>query len=77
MLVALRAARRNAGLTLKDVAETLGRPISFVSKCETGERRIDPIDLWRFAQLYGRPVTDFLPPSPSPEHRGARVHSTR
>lgn len=69
MLVTLRAARRDAGLTLKDVAEALGRPISFVSKCETGERRIDPIDLWHFAQLYEREVADFLPPSPPPVRR--------
>ena len=62
MLAALRAARRAAGLTLKQVAEALGRPVSFVSKCETGERRIDPIDLWRFATLYARPIADFLPP---------------
>lgn len=67
MLVALREARREVGLTLKDVAVELERPISFVSKCETGERRIDPIDLWRFAELYGRSVMDFLPPSAASE----------
>lgn len=65
MLTALRAARKHAKLTLKDVADALGRPISFVSKCETGERRIDPIDLWQFASLYGRPVAAFLPPHPA------------
>lgn len=71
MLAALRAARLDAGLRLEDVAAAFGRPTSFVSKCETGERRIDPIDLWRFAGLYGRPVTAFLPgvdfrPPPAP-----------
>jgi transcriptional regulator with XRE-family HTH domain len=59
MLRALRAARIDAGLTLKDVAVQLGRPISFVSKSELGERRLDPVDLWRFAHLYG--VGDRLP----------------
>lgn len=64
MLAALRAARRAAGMTLKEVAVALGKPISFVSKCELGERRIDPIDLWRFAALYGCAVDAFLPPHP-------------
>jgi transcriptional regulator with XRE-family HTH domain len=37
----LRRARVNAGLTQVDLAKRLGRPQSFVSKCESGERRID------------------------------------
>lgn len=74
MLAALRAARHDAGLTLTDVAAALGRPHSFVSKSELGERRLDPIDLWRFAALYGRPLADFLPPAdraPAPIGRAA------
>ena len=34
-------ARRRKGLTQAKVAELLGRPQSFVSKYETGERRLD------------------------------------
>jgi transcriptional regulator with XRE-family HTH domain len=34
-------AREEAGLTQTQLAELLGRPQSFVSKYETGERRID------------------------------------
>ena len=49
-------------MTLKDVAKALDRPISFVSKCELGERRIDPIDLRKFAEVYGKPFEYFFPP---------------
>jgi hypothetical protein len=31
-----------------------------VSKCESGERRIDVLELDRFAQLYGRPLGYFV-----------------
>jgi transcriptional regulator with XRE-family HTH domain len=56
----LREAREAAGLTQEKVAEHLGKPQSFVSKVETGERRIDPTELEKFAKLYGKPVTFFL-----------------
>jgi transcriptional regulator with XRE-family HTH domain len=38
-------ARREAGLTQTEVARALRRPQSFVSKCESGERRVDVIEL--------------------------------
>lgn len=61
MMEALQAARLAAGLTLEEVATRLGRPISYVWKSEQGERRVDAVELWRFAGLYGRSVSDFLP----------------
>jgi len=61
VLKRLRAARRQAGLTQVQVAKALGRPQSFVTKCELGERRIDPVDLQRFANLYRKPLSFFLP----------------
>jgi len=60
MLRRLREARTGAGLTQVAVAKALHRTQAFVSKCESGERRIDPIDLVDFARLYGKPVTFFL-----------------
>ena len=57
----LRSAREAAGLTQVEVAAQLDRPQSFVSKCESGERRVDVIELERFAQIYDRPITYFLP----------------
>jgi transcriptional regulator with XRE-family HTH domain len=37
-------ARKNAGLTQVGLAERLGRPQSFVSKYERGERKLDVIE---------------------------------
>ena len=61
MLLRLRQAREAAGLTQAAVAEHFGRPQSFVSKCESGERRIDATELARFAKLYDRALDFFLP----------------
>ena len=61
MIKRVREARVDAGFTQTEVATALGRPLSFVSKCELGERRIDPMDLYRFAQLYDRPLEYFYP----------------
>jgi len=48
-------------LTQEDVARRLKKPQSFVSKCESGERRVDVVELERFAKLYDRPLSYFLP----------------
>ena len=50
---ALREAREGAGLTQAQVAEQLGVYASFVSKVESGERRIDVIELTHFCAAYG------------------------
>src|SRR4051794_7084996 len=60
LLEALRQARKNAGLTQLDVAERLGTYASYVSKCESGERRIDVVELAEFCQLYGVALAEFL-----------------
>ena len=65
LLKRLREARVRAGLTQVQVAKALGRHQSYVTKCELGERRIDPIDLQRFARLYRKPLSYFLPPGPA------------
>ncbi len=61
MLVLLRAARKAAGLTQVDVARVFGMTQGSISKIETGEIRIDPIELQRFATLYGVGVEALLP----------------
>jgi len=48
----LKEARRETGLTQAEVARRLRKPQSFVSKVESGERRIDPVELFDFARLY-------------------------
>jgi transcriptional regulator with XRE-family HTH domain len=56
----LQDARRDAGLTQTEVAKAIGRPQSFVSKCEIGERRLDVIELSRLASLYRKTLDYFL-----------------
>jgi transcriptional regulator with XRE-family HTH domain len=56
----LRQARLDAGLTQVDVAKHLRKPQSFVSKLESGERRVDPVELRHLAQLYRRAIGCFL-----------------
>ena len=59
-LVALVAARTEAGLTQLEVAETLGKPQSFVSKCESGERRVDAVEAGAFAHIYNCPLSSLV-----------------
>jgi transcriptional regulator with XRE-family HTH domain len=59
-LARLRQARIKAGLTQVDVAKKLRRPQSYVSKCESGERRVDVVELAEFARLYGKEVAHFV-----------------
>ncbi len=56
----LREARLAAGLTQVDVAAKLRRPQSYVSKCESGERRVDVVELTDFAKLYGKELHFFV-----------------
>jgi transcriptional regulator with XRE-family HTH domain len=41
-------------------AAALGIRQTLVSKMELGERRLDPVELARFAAVYGKPVAWFL-----------------
>lgn len=59
-LVRLREARKAVGLTQEDVAAALGVPQKYISRIETGERRIDPVELQELAELYGKPLQFFL-----------------
>jgi len=56
----LRRARAEAGLTQKQVAELLQKPQSYVSKSESGERRIDIVELTEFARIYNKPLDYFV-----------------
>ncbi len=59
-LVKLREAREKRGLTQVQVAAKLRTTQTFVSKCERGERRLDVIELNRFAKLYQIPLSWFV-----------------
>jgi Predicted transcriptional regulators len=53
-------ARNQAGLTQVEVAKRFGKARTFVSKCELGERRVDFVELQRFAKLYGKDLAFFV-----------------
>ncbi len=53
-------ARHDAGYLQEDVANRMGKPHSFVSKCELGERRLDIIELQSIAKIYGKTIGYFL-----------------
>jgi transcriptional regulator with XRE-family HTH domain len=53
-------ARKSAGLTQAGLAERLGRPQSFVSKYERGERRVDVIELCEVCHALGIDPVLFL-----------------
>jgi transcriptional regulator with XRE-family HTH domain len=55
----LRSAREQAGLTQEEAARAFRRHQSFVSKCESGERRVDVVELEQFARLYDKPLEFF------------------
>ena len=46
-------ARENRGLTQIAVSKKLGRPQSFVSKYESGERRLDVLEFLEVAEALG------------------------
>ena len=53
LLDRITKARKEAGITQAELAEKLGRPQSFVSKIESGERRIDVIEFLQVAKHVG------------------------
>lgn len=56
----LKQARLSAGFTQKEVAQKLGKPQSFVSKVESGERRLDIAELKGMATIYKCKIGDLL-----------------
>ena len=53
LLDRIAKARRAAGITQAELAKKLNRPQSFVSKIESGERRIDVIEFLQLAKYIG------------------------
>lgn len=51
VLSQLRNARIESGLTQKEVAKRIRKPQSYISKSESGERRLDITELNKLAKL--------------------------
>jgi transcriptional regulator with XRE-family HTH domain len=56
----LRQLRIEARLRQADVARRLGEPQSFVSKYESGERRLSFVDVVRVCDALGVPLAEFV-----------------
>ena len=53
-------ARQASGLSQQAVADKLGRPQSFLSKCESGERRVDLVEFLALAEIIGIDAPAFV-----------------
>jgi transcriptional regulator with XRE-family HTH domain len=60
LLVLLRGIRVDAGLTQSELASRLARDQTFVSKYESGERRLDVLELREVCQAIGVEFVTFI-----------------
>lgn len=60
LVALLRTRREKAGLSQLEVAERLDRPQSFVSKYESGQRRLDLIELRAVCAALGTDLVAFV-----------------
>ena len=56
----LKKARKKARLKQKDVAKRLKRTQSYVSKIESGQSRLDIVQLKEIAQVYKKTLDFFI-----------------
>ena len=49
-----------SGLTQEQVAQRLGKPQSYISKCQSGERRMDLVEIRAFCQAINKPLAEFI-----------------
>ena len=61
LIARLRETRLELGLLQREVCAQLGKPPSWLSKIELGERRVDPIEVAALAQIYKCPMQSFFP----------------
>ena len=56
----LKTARIETGIAQQEVASKLGKPQSYISKIESGERRLDVVEIKRFAMIYKKDISFFI-----------------
>ena len=61
LTVRLKQARLDSGLSQAQVAKALGTTQSHISKAESGQRRLDVIQLKEFSKLYRKDFNYFIP----------------
>ena len=60
MVERLRKAREESGLEQSEVSKLLGKTQSYISKIESGQRRVDIVQLKRFAKIYNKQLKFFI-----------------
>ena len=60
LIMRLRSARLEAGLTQVEASKKLKKPQSYLSKIERGERKIEAVELGDFARLYNKEIGYFI-----------------
>lgn len=56
----LKRIRTDANLKQSELAEILNQSQSFVSKYESGERRLDLLELWQICQALNTTLSEFV-----------------
>jgi transcriptional regulator with XRE-family HTH domain len=77
LLARMRAAREARGISQQELARRLGKPQSYVSKAELGERRLDVVEFLHFMRaIEGEPLAllrdverGYKPARPASVHR--------
>jgi len=60
LLTQLKKARKESYLKQAVIAKMIGRYSSYISKIESGDRRIDVIELNELAEVYNKKLSYFL-----------------
>ena len=56
----LKELRLEKGFTQEEIAASLGKRQSFIQKCESGERRVDIVELDEICTLLGSSLEEFV-----------------
>ncbi len=60
IIAKLKQAREESGLDQTQVAKLFDKTQSYVSKIESGQRKIDVIQLKEFAKIYNKKIDYFI-----------------
>jgi transcriptional regulator with XRE-family HTH domain len=60
LISVLIAARESAGLSQRELAKRLDRAHSFVGKIESGERQLNLLEFWEYAEVLDADPADLL-----------------